>query len=87
MPDVPCSPITLLVVDDDSGGRGLLARALRAEGYRVAEAAGGHEALALLDTTDMQLVLLDIEMPDLSGLDVLRAIGAATRPTGCRSSW
>jgi diguanylate cyclase (GGDEF)-like protein/PAS domain S-box-containing protein len=74
MPDVTPSPASLLLVDDDHTSRGVLARALRADGYAIVEAAGGREALTLVERDRIDLVLLDIEMPDLSGLDVLRAI-------------
>jgi PAS domain S-box-containing protein len=72
-------PTTILCVDDDADNRLSLALLLRAEPYRVLEAATGHEALRLAPQAD--LVLLDVRLPDLSGLEVCRRLKAdpATR--------
>ena len=71
---------TLLVVDDVDDNRDLLARRLRREGFAVVLAANGIEALHTIATSPIDLVILDVMMPGLSGLDVLRAIRAdATR--------
>ena len=62
---------TVLVVDDDRGVRRLTARMLRAEGYRVLEAASGAEALQLLESEpDIRLVVTDIVMPEMHGLEL-----------------
>jgi adenylate cyclase len=65
---------TLLVVDDNDENRGMLARRLARLGYRLRTAAGGREALALLAKEDVDLVLLDVMMPDIDGYEVLRRI-------------
>jgi class 3 adenylate cyclase len=62
---------TILVVDDDQENRDLLARRLTREGHRIRTASGGTEALALLQTEPVDLVLLDVMMPDLDGPTVL----------------
>jgi diguanylate cyclase (GGDEF)-like protein/PAS domain S-box-containing protein len=62
---------TLLVVDDNELNRDALSRRLAQKGYDVMVAADGHEALALAGTRRFDLILLDVEMPGLSGLDVL----------------
>jgi diguanylate cyclase (GGDEF)-like protein/PAS domain S-box-containing protein len=62
---------SLLVVDDAEANRDVLSRRLAARGYSVRQAAGGDEALALAAAHRFDLVLLDIEMPGISGLDVL----------------
>ena len=67
---------SLLVVDDSEIGREMLSGRLRQSGFAVTTAAGGREALALLAATRVDLVLLDVEMPEMSGLDVLTAIRA-----------
>ncbi len=65
---------TVLVVDDDEDIVSLMRDFLEAEGYAVRTAADGAEALATLDTTRVDCVLLDIMMPGQSGFDVLRRI-------------
>jgi class 3 adenylate cyclase len=68
------SAATILVVDDDQENRELLARRLTREGHRVRAAKGGLEALALLGSEPVDLVLLDVMMPDLDGPTVLERI-------------
>ena len=65
---------TLLVVDDDESNRDMLARRLTAKGYRALVAASGEEALEMVDRESVHLVLLDIMMPGLDGLEVLRTL-------------
>jgi len=71
----------VLVVDDEAGNRDLLARRLQREGYAVVAAGGGHEALAVVAREPVDVVLLDVMMPDLDGLAVLERLkaDAATR--------
>jgi two-component system KDP operon response regulator KdpE len=66
----------LLVVDDEARIRRFLAISLRAQGYEVAEAANGADALKHLAEHAVQLVILDLGLPDLDGRDVLRALRA-----------
>jgi class 3 adenylate cyclase len=66
----------LLVVDDNEMNRDMLARRLGRRGYTVAVAADGYQALAMLEEQRFDLVLLDIMMPGISGLDVLKTIRA-----------
>jgi diguanylate cyclase (GGDEF)-like protein/PAS domain S-box-containing protein len=65
---------TLLVVDDADMNRDMLSRRLRREGYTVLVASSGREALDIVEHQQVTLVLLDIEMPEMSGLDVLTAV-------------
>src|SRR5437867_2513073 len=65
---------SLLVVDDNEDNRDVLSRRLRLKGYRVEAAEGGEQALAAVARADFDLVLLDVEMPRVSGFDVLRAL-------------
>jgi len=70
----------LLVVDDDEMNRDMLSRRLMRNGYEVDVAASGAEALALLAARPCDIVLLDVQMPEMSGLAVLREI-RGTRAT------
>src|SRR5215469_10998464 len=61
----------ILVVDDETEIRASLEEILREEGYSVASAATGAEAMLLLQDAPYDVVLLDIWLPDRDGLDVL----------------
>jgi DNA-binding response OmpR family regulator len=65
---------TLLVVDDNAANRELLSRRLERKGFRVIVAEDGQRALDILGTSEVDLVLLDVMMPGLTGLDVLRRL-------------
>ena len=70
----------ILVVDDIEDNRYALTRRLKREGYeRVIEATNGREALDKLESEDVDLVLLDIMMPEIDGFEVLRRMRADTR--------
>jgi DNA-binding NtrC family response regulator len=64
----------ILIVDDEPGMRRMASRALAREGYRVDAAAGGEEALKVLDAGKVDLVVSDIVMQPMSGLDLLDRI-------------
>jgi CheY-like chemotaxis protein len=64
----------ILVVDDSETNRDLLCRRLGRKGYSTTAATGGVEALALLESYPFDLVLLDVMMPDVDGLTVLKTI-------------
>jgi two-component system response regulator MprA len=65
---------TILVVDDDPTIRSVLGRGLRFEGYDVQIAASGQEALQLARDTPFDLVVLDLTMPRMDGLEVCRRL-------------
>jgi DNA-binding response OmpR family regulator len=65
---------TVLVVDDDRAIRAALERALRLEGFAVQTAEGGRRALELISQRRPSVVLLDVVMPDVSGVDVTRRL-------------
>ena len=64
----------LLVVDDNEMNRDMLSRRLERKGYRVMTAADGLHALELVGQGSVELVLLDIMMPGMTGIEVLRAL-------------
>jgi two-component system OmpR family response regulator len=66
----------VLVVDDEQSITDLVALALRYEGFAVEKAATGRAALACVDRFKPDLIVLDVMLPDLSGLDVLRRLSA-----------
>lgn len=66
----------ILVVDDDENLRRLVAAYLESEGYEVKEAADGHSAMASVEEEEPQLVVLDLMLPGITGLDVARRIRA-----------
>ena len=69
-------PRTILVVEDETTLRETLADALEVEGFRVIAAADGREALARFRADKPDLVLLDLMLPELSGIEVCRIIRA-----------
>jgi CheY-like chemotaxis protein len=66
----------VLIVDDDPVMRRLTTRALQNDGYVLTEATNGREALEVMRRETPDLVILDFVMPELDGLDVLRALRA-----------
>jgi type IV pilus assembly protein PilB len=67
-------PSRILVVDDDQALRELLEETLRSEGYDVTTAANGQEALASVHRDHPDLVLTDLQMPVLDGLELLKRL-------------
>lgn len=65
---------TILVVDDDPDIREVLRDRLESLGYRVLLASDGREGLELIEKQNPQMILLDIEMPGMNGLEVLKEI-------------
>lgn len=61
----------VLVVDDNETNRDLLSRQLERQGYSVAIAANGNQALQMLQTTSFDLILLDLIMPEMNGFEML----------------
>jgi len=68
------TPIPVLAIDDEPQILRLLTIALEANGYRVTTAAGGREGLALAAQQHHDLILLDLGLPDISGLEVLKQL-------------
>src|SRR5881392_3242530 len=66
-------PKTVLIVDDDEGMRDTLTAILKRE-YRVVRASSGEAALPVLNREDVDLMLLDVRLPGISGFEVLRIV-------------
>jgi DNA-binding NtrC family response regulator len=67
----------ILIVDDEAAVASLLADAIQLQGHTATVVHHGRDALALLDRTPHDAVFLDVLMPEMSGVEVLRAIRAA----------
>ena len=74
--------ITILIVDDEEAIRGILSRKLESDGYDCEVAADGKEALWKAFMKDFDLVLMDIKMPGLSGMEALPQI-VTNHPDTC----
>src|SRR4051812_37074326 len=70
---------TILVADDDPGTRGIVEKILIRDGHTVSVASDGRQTLRLLDATVFDLLITDLVMPDVEGLEVLRTL--RKRPT------
>ena len=68
--------MTILVVDDEPQIRALLSGYLSSRGYRVHVASEGLHALALVDQEPPDLIVLDIHMPGMNGIEVLKRLRA-----------
>jgi DNA-binding response OmpR family regulator len=68
---------TVLLVDDDPAIRRTVGAALELEGFSVVPASGGRAALEAVERIDPAVILLDLSMPDLDGLEVLRRLREA----------
>src|SRR5512143_3617162 len=64
----------VLVVDDEESMRHMLSLILKREGYEILTAAGGREAIGLTEAHLFDFVLLDVVMPEMDGLEVLKTI-------------
>ncbi|MDS1030363.1 response regulator [Bacillota bacterium LX-D] len=67
----------ILVVDDQPGIRHLVAEVLEENDYEVTLAANGQEALSVMHKTKPEVVLLDMKMPDMNGLQVLQQMNSS----------
>lgn len=70
---------SILIVDDERAIVGVLERSLAARGYAVHTACSGLDALAALAELEPDVLLLDINLPDLTGWEVLRRLSPADR--------
>ncbi|MCS6963091.1 response regulator [Thermoflexus sp.] len=73
---------TILVVDDDLQAIKLISLMLQRKGYRVTPATSGTQALAKAETEQPDLIILDVMMPDMDGLEVCRRLRANPKTSG-----
>lgn len=73
---------SILVVDDEKGQREILTAILSKEGYRIVDVPGGREALQRLKTEEFDLILTDLKMQGVSGMELLEKVLAET-PNQC----
>ena len=73
----------VLVVDDDDSTRSFLLIVLKQAGFAADAAASGREALSRLETTNYDAVILDVVLPDISGMEVMRQMESRGRHTKC----
>ncbi len=73
--------IKILIADDDKNVRKVLTNELSEEGYHVTETDSGIKAIELLEKAEYDVLLLDLNMPDLGGIDVLKKIKNTELPT------
>ena len=89
-PETTPAAKTVLICEDDSNLRTLM-RLTLGDSYRIHEAADGNQALELLESTDPDLIVLDLMLPGRSGLDLLgeiRGVGGHERtPIVVISAW
>src|SRR5262249_31724921 len=71
-------PPRILVVDDSEANRDIIVTRLRSHGYETAEAADGEQTLAAVSELGPDLILLDVMMPKLDGLEVCRRLKSDT---------
>lgn len=64
----------ILLVDDSASVRQVLSIALRRAGYETLEAGNGKEALAILDAEKMNLIISDVNMPVMNGIELVKAV-------------
>ena len=65
---------TVMTVDDSSSMRQMLVFALSSSGFEVVEAANGQEALASMEQNGIDLLITDLNMPVMNGLDLIKAV-------------
>jgi DNA-binding response OmpR family regulator len=73
-PPAWAQPARILVVDDEAGVRGFLRKVLEDDGYEVIEAGDGKQALRQARAAHVDLVITDLVMPELEGIETIRAL-------------
>jgi len=71
----------VLYIEDNEDNMMLVKRALEARGYRLLEAENGQQGIAMAENQDVDLILLDINLPDIDGYDVARRLRTSSKTT------
>lgn len=66
--------MTVLIVDDDGWARALLGRILEKNGYLTLQAEDGAEALTIYQSSSLDLIITDIQMPKVSGIELISSV-------------
>jgi CheY-like chemotaxis protein/HPt (histidine-containing phosphotransfer) domain-containing protein len=80
--DLPARRLNLLLAEDNVVNQRLAATILERRGHKVSIATNGHEALAALERQTFDVVLMDVQMPEMGGFEATAAIRARERETG-----
>ena len=78
---LPSSTLRIMVVEDDEIVRELFSRYLRIKGHQVTVACSGEEALKLFKSGDFDLIIMDLSLTDMSGLDLSRSLKETDKHT------
>jgi CheY-like chemotaxis protein len=73
---------TILIVEDHPDSREMLSLLFSSLGYTVLEAYDGHEALRIVQDTDLDLIITDLGLPEMDGLELVRRVRAGTNDSG-----
>ena len=72
IPDIPQTSSSILIVDDEERIRAVYRQLLTAEGRRIEECGTGCEAQRRLDRRDVDVLILDLNLPDINGREVMQ---------------
>src|SRR5262245_39178642 len=75
-PSLISHTLTVLLIEDDQAVSRIIAKLLRSGGYRVVTAESGSDSLQLIDDDDIDIVLVDLLLPDMTGVQVAALINA-----------
>src|SRR5437660_538846 len=81
-PVPPLAPLRILIVDDQAINQKILVHLLNREGHHTRTADNGRQAVELLERERFDLVLMDVQMPEMDGLEATAAIRARERQRG-----
>lgn len=83
--DAPTRPLQVLLAEDNPVNQQLVVHLLKKHGHRVTVAANGRQAVALWEEDQFDVVLMDVQMPDMDGFEAAAAIRAREKHGACRT--